>query len=97
MEPESHISLPHACILCHFSHVQPFETLWTVAIQAPLSMGFSRQKYWRGLPSPPPGDLPDPGIEHESLVSCQEGSLSLVPRHDLPPSLRYCFVLCLVL
>ena len=38
-------------------------TPWTVARQAPLSMGFSRQKYWSGLPCPSPGDLPDPGIE----------------------------------
>ena len=38
-------------------------TLWTLAPQAPLSMGFSRQEYWRGLPSPSPGDLPDPGME----------------------------------
>ena len=38
-------------------------TLWTVAHQAPLSMGFSRQEYWSGLPFPSPGDLPDPGIE----------------------------------
>ena len=41
-------------------------TLWTVARQAPLSTGVSRQKYWSGLPCPPPGDLPDPGIEPES-------------------------------
>ena len=41
-------------------------TLWTVARQAPLSMGFSRQEYWSGLPYPPPGDLPNPGIEPES-------------------------------
>ena len=39
------------------------ETPWTVARQAPLSMGFSRQEYWSGLPFPSPGDLPDPGIE----------------------------------
>ena len=45
------------------------ETPWTVAHQAPLSMKFSRQKYWRGLPFPPPGDLPDPGIEPASPVS----------------------------
>ena len=38
-------------------------TPWTVACQAPLSMGFSRQEYWRGLPLPSPGDLPNPGIE----------------------------------
>ena len=43
-------------------------TLWTVACQAPLSMGFSRQKYWSGLPFPPPGDLPDPGIKLGSLA-----------------------------
>ena len=49
--------------------VQFFETPWTVAHQAPLSMGFSRQEYWSGLPCPPPGDLPDPGIEPSSLIS----------------------------
>ena len=51
-----------------FSHVQFFATPWTVACQAPLSMGFSRQEYWSGLPFPPPGDVPDPGIEPVSLV-----------------------------
>ena len=40
-----------------------FATLWTVARQAPLSMGFPRQEYWSGLPFPSPGDLPNPGIE----------------------------------
>ena len=40
-----------------------FATLWTVAHQAPLSLGFPRQEYWSGLPLLPPGDLPDPGIE----------------------------------
>ena len=44
-------------------------TPWTVAHQAPLSMGFSRQEYWSGLPCPPPGDLPDSGIEPRSLMS----------------------------
>ena len=44
-------------------------TLWTVACQAPLSMEFSRQEYWNGLPCPPPGDLPDPGIKPVSLTS----------------------------
>ena len=43
-------------------------TVWTVASQAPLSMGFSWQEYWSGLPRPPPGDLPVPGIEPMSLV-----------------------------
>ena len=44
-------------------------TLWTVAHKAPLSMGFPRQEYWSGLPFLSPGDLPDPGIELESLTS----------------------------
>ena len=56
-------------MLSHFSHVLLFATLWTVACQAPLSMGFSRQEYWSGLPCPPPGDLPDPGIELTSPAS----------------------------
>ena len=43
-------------------------TPWTVVHQAPLCMGFSRQEYWNGLPFPPPGDLPDPGIEPGSPV-----------------------------
>ena len=54
------------CVLNCFSCVRIFATLWTVAHQAPLSMGFSRQEYWRGLPCPPPGDLPNPGIEPKS-------------------------------
>ena len=57
------------CALNHFSHVQLFETLWTVSHQARLSMGFSRQEYWNGLPCPPPGYLPDPGIKPMSLIS----------------------------
>ena len=56
-------------MLSCFSRVRLFVTLWTVAHQAPLSMGFSRQEYWSGLPCTPPGDIPDPGIEPESLVS----------------------------
>ena len=48
------------------SRVQLFVTPWTVAHQAPLSMGFSKQEYWSGLPFPSPGDLPDPGIEPRS-------------------------------
>ena len=51
------------CVLCHFSHVRLFVTPWTVAPQAPLSKGFSRQEYWSGLPFPPSEDLPDPGME----------------------------------
>ena len=48
--------------------VQLFVTPWTVACQAPLSMGFPRQEYWSGLPFPSPGDLPSPGIEPTSPV-----------------------------
>ena len=51
------------------SYVELFVTLWTVDHQSPLSMGFLRQEYWRGLPFPPLGDLPHPGIESESLAS----------------------------
>ena len=50
------------------SRVRRFVTLWTVAHQAPLSLGFSRQEYWSGLPFPSPGDVPDPGIEPRSLA-----------------------------
>ena len=50
-------------LLSHFSHVQLFVTLWTIVHQAPLSIGFSRQEYWNGLPCPPAGDLPDPGMK----------------------------------
>ena len=52
-----------------FSHVQLYATPWTVVHQAPLSMEFSRQNYWSGLPCPSPGDLPNPGIELTSLTS----------------------------
>ena len=52
-----------------FNHVRLFVTLQTVVHQAPLSVGFSRQEYWSGLPFPPSGDLLDPGIEPVSLMS----------------------------
>ena len=51
------------------SHVLLFATMWTIARQAPLPMGFSRQEYWSELPCPPPRDLPNPGIELGSLMS----------------------------
>ena len=54
------------CVCVDLCQVQLFATLWTVAHQAPLSMGFSRQEHWGGLPFPSPGDLPDPGIEPRS-------------------------------
>ena len=57
-------------------------TVWTVAHQAPLSMGFSRQEYWSGLPIPTSGDLPHPGIEPSSLASppLAGGFFSIVPQ-----------------
>ena len=64
----------HVCVLSYFSHVQLFVTSWTVACQAPLFMGFSRQEYWRELPFPSPGDPPNPGIEPTfSCGSCIAG------------------------
>ena len=56
----------YVCMLSGFSHVRLFVILWTEACQAALSVGFLRQEYWLGLPFPPPGDLPDPGIEPAS-------------------------------
>ena len=79
-----------ACMLSCFSHVQIFATPWTVAYQAPLSMGFSRQEYWSALPCPHPGDLPKPGIEPVSPVApvfCIHGKLNLRP-HSSPEATR---------
>ena len=74
-------------LLCVFSRVRLFAILLTVALQAPLTMGFPRQEYWSGLLCPPPGDLPDPGIEPmspaapalqvDSLPMSGQGSSSL--------------------
>ena len=55
------------CCAESLSHVRLFTTPRTIARQAPLSMGFSRQEYWNGLLCPPPGDLPNPGIERRSV------------------------------
>ena len=68
--PPTSLFTLHTTLLSHFSHVQVF---------ASLSMGFSRQEYWSGLPCPPPGDLPDPGIEtvSPSSPSLQVNSLPL--------------------
>ena len=73
------------------SHVQLFGTPWTVALQAPPSMGFSRQEYWSGLPFPSPGDLPDPGIrprapalQADALTSEPPGKPSLGPPFAWP-------------
>ena len=72
-------------VMCACSVVSDsFATPWTVAHQVPLSMGFSKQEYWSGLPFPPPGDLPDPGMELESL-----GKRILYLRHLGGPCLCY--------
>ena len=63
-------------MLSSFSHVQLFAMLWTVAHQAPLSIGFSRQEFWSGLPFPSPEDLPDPGIEPASPALQMDSLLS---------------------
>ena len=55
-------------MLSHFSCVLLFMTAWTVACQALLSMGLSRQEYWSVLPGPPPGDLPNPGVDAACLM-----------------------------
>ena len=62
-EEKSKLQMKVKVKLKSLSRVQLFATPWSVAYQAPLSMGFSRQEYWSGLPFPSPGDLPDPGIE----------------------------------
>ena len=90
----------HVYMLSHFSHFRLFATLWTIALQAPPSMGFSRQEYWSALPFPSPGDLPDPEIKPVSPVSParQADSLPLVPSgkplvHD-KHTLNICGVYC---
>ena len=93
----------HAFMLSFFSHVQLFATLWTVAPQAPLSMGFTRQEYWNGLPCPTPEGLSDREIKPAS-VSClasrffttsatwrpkwKQSLLSVVLKQDECPLLR---------
>ena len=71
LKKETHIQVQKACVcmLVHFSRVQLFVILWTIAHQSSLSMGFSRHEYWSGLPCPPSGDLPNPGMKPASLTS----------------------------
>ena len=68
-----------ACVPSCFTHVWLFVTLWTLAHQALLSMGISRQEYWSDPPCPPLGDLPDPGIEPTSPTSPASAGDSLPP------------------
>ena len=73
------------CCTCVLSRVWLFVTLWAVSSQAPLSVGFSRQEYWSGLPFPSPSDLPKPGIKPASPVSpaLQADSLPTEPSGNL--------------
>ena len=73
----------HAWVLSRFSHVWPFAAPWTAALQAPLSVGFSRQEYWTELPFPPPRIFPTQG-SHSSLLNCfQADSLLSEPWNSL--------------
>ena len=74
------------CMLTCFSCVQLFAALWIVAHQAFLSMGFSRQEYWSGLPCPLPGDLLNPGIETRSSTTPVRQADSLLLSHQRSPS-----------
>ena len=65
-------------VLSHFILARLFVTPWTVAFQASLSMGFSRKECWSASSCPPPGDLPDPGIEPVSLMSLALGGRFLL-------------------
>ena len=84
-----------ACVLSRFSHVWLCVTLWTIALQVPLSVGFSRQEYWSGLPWPSPGDLPDPGLNPclLCLLHWQASSLLLAPPGK-PLLVLSCKLLC---
>ena len=77
---------PCMCACCPFSHVRLFASLWTVvARRASLSMGFSRQEYWSGVPCPPPGDLPNRGMEPSSPATPVLQTDSLVLSHQGSP------------
>ena len=77
----------NACVRAQpLSRVQLFAILWTVAPQAPQSMGFFRQEYWSGLPFPSPGDLPIPGIQH---VSCTAGRFFTTEPSGKPQAILY--------
>ena len=84
--PTPHLPASEGPMHSLFSPVRLFATPWTVAHQAPLSMGFSRQESWSGLPCPPPGDLPNPGIEPVTPVSpaLTSGFSTAEPRAEAP-------------
>ena len=82
----------HYCeCLYRLSCVQLFVTPWTVALQAPLSMGFPRQEYWSGFPFPSPGDLLNPGIKPTSLASPAPAGGFFTMSTTLPVYYCYCF------
>ena len=97
LQPLSSSPVLLVCLLSHSSHVLLGVSPWTVARQAPLSKGFSRQEYWSRLPCPLPGDLPDPGIESVSLyVSCIGRWVLYLQCHlesplPLPPKCNFVF------
>ena len=83
----------YACMLSHFSGVWLCATLWDVAHQPPLSMGFSRQEYWSESPCPPAGDLPDPGIQPPSTMSpaLADKFFTTCATREAPPNIcTYC-------
>ena len=82
----------YVCMLSCFSHVPLFATQWTVACPAPLSMKFSRQEYWSGLPCPPPSDLPNPVIKLVSSVSAAlQVDSSLLKKSESHSVMSNCF------
>ena len=81
-------------MLSQFNHVQFCATQWTVTLQAPLNMEFSRQEYWSGLPFPSPGDLPDPGAEPASLKSHALAGELFIAAAAAATSLQSCPILC---
>ena len=85
------MSMP-TCLLVRFSHFQLYVTPWTVAHQAPLSMGFPRQEYWSGLPCPSPGDLPDPRMEPLSPGAPAMQADSLPLSHQRSPRYVYIYI-----
>ena len=79
------------CVCVSLCHVRLCVTPWIGACQLPLSMGFSRQEYWSGLPLPSPGDLPSPGIKPRSPALQADSLLSELPELSLDPFKTSCF------
>ena len=91
--PTLNFSIAPCCVLGSFSHVQLCATLLTVAHQAPLSMEFSREEYWSGLPCLPPRDLLDPGIELASKSPALAGRFFTTRATCEAPSITACHFL----